>query len=120
MSAPRTSDAQTAPETPPSPTHVAIRREDYRPPDWLVPEIQLDFDLGLERTRVRATLEVERNGDHDRPLRLDGDGLKLLSVKVDGATRLDGSNGRSWSSTSRATGRRSRPRSRSARRPTPS
>ena len=66
-------DAQTAPEAPPSPTHVAIRREDYRPPDWLVPEIRLDFDLGPERTRVRATLSVERNGAHERPLRLDGD-----------------------------------------------
>jgi aminopeptidase N len=77
-------DAQTAPEAPPSPTHVAVRREDYRPPDWLVPEIRLDFDLGAERTTVRATLEVVRNGGHDHPLRLDGDGLKLLSVKVDG------------------------------------
>ena len=55
-------DAATAPEAPPSPTHVAIRREDYRPPDWLVPEIRLDFDLGPEATRVRATLEVDRNG----------------------------------------------------------
>ena len=77
-------DAQTAPEAPPSPTHVAILREDYRPPDWLVPELRLDFDLGTDTTRVRATLSVERNGAHDRPLRLDGDDLKLLSVKVDG------------------------------------
>src|SRR6476661_10504395 len=77
-------DANTAPEAPPSPTHVAIRREDYRPPDWLVPEISLDFDLDAERTRVRATLIVERNGDHDRPLRLDGNDLKLLSVTVNG------------------------------------
>ena len=77
-------DAQTVPEAPPSPTHVAIRREDYRPPDWLVPEIRLDFDLGTERTRVRATLSVERNGDHHESLRLDGSEIKLLSVKVDG------------------------------------
>jgi aminopeptidase N len=63
-----TTEAQVAPEAPPSPTHVAIRREDYRPPDWLVPEIRLDFDLGTDTTRVRATLSVERNGDHDRPL----------------------------------------------------
>ena len=84
-----TSDAQTTPETPPSPTHVAIRREDYRPPDWLVPEIHLDFDLGLERTRVRATLEVTRNGNHDRPLKLDGDGLNLLSVKADAEWRME-------------------------------
>jgi len=34
-------DAETAPEAPPSPTHVTIRREDYRAPDWLVPEISL-------------------------------------------------------------------------------
>jgi aminopeptidase N len=78
------SDAEAAPEAPPSPTHVTTRREDYRPPDWLVPEIQLDFSLGLDRTKVRATLAVERNGAHDRPLKLDGSELKLLSVKVDG------------------------------------
>src|SRR4051812_8331672 len=88
-----TTDAAIVPETPPSPTHVAIRREDYRPPDWLVPEIRLDFDLGIERTRVRATLSVERNGEHDRALKLDGDAVKLLSVKVDGSDgkwRLEG------------------------------
>src|SRR5207248_11261525 len=79
-----TTDSQTIPEAPPSPAHVAIRREDYRPPDWLVPEISLEFDLGAETTRVRATLSVERNGNHDRPLRLDGDQLKLVSVSVDG------------------------------------
>src|SRR4051794_10968166 len=87
-------DAQTAPEAPPSPTHVAIRREEYRPPDWLVPEIKLEFDLGLETTRVRATLGVRRNGSHDRPLRLDGDDLELVSVRVDGEPanhRMDGS-----------------------------
>ena len=78
-------DAQTAPEAPPSPTHVTIRREDYRPPDWLVPEIRLDFELDPERTRVRAMLSVERNGAHDRPLRLDGDELELISVKLDGS-----------------------------------
>src|SRR6476661_8937801 len=86
-------DATTAPEAPPSPTHVAIRREDYRPPDWLVPELKLEFDLSAETTRVRATLEVIRNGDHDRPLRLDGDELELIFVKVDGQTvpnRLEG------------------------------
>ncbi len=84
-------DVRTNPEAPAAPApHTAIRREDYRPPDWLVPEIRLDFDLGVERTVVRATLTVERNGDHDRPLRLDGDELKLLSVKAEGGHRMDG------------------------------
>lgn len=72
-------DAMNAPASP-----TIIRREDYRPPDWLVPEIRLDFDLAAERTRVRATLSVARNGSHDRPLRLDGDELAPLAVRVDG------------------------------------
>src|SRR5690348_971420 len=86
-------DAETAPEAPPSSKHMTIRREDYRPPDWLVPEIRLDFDLGIERTRVRATLSVERNGRHDRPLRLDGSELEPVAVLVDGKPaehRMDG------------------------------
>jgi aminopeptidase N len=82
-------DILIAPDAPAVPAHSAIRREDYRPPDWLVPEIRLDFDLGTERTRVRAVLQVERNGEHDRPLRLDGDDLKLVSVKADGEHRLE-------------------------------
>ena len=86
-------DKDTIAEAPPSPTHVTIRREDYRPPDWLVPEISLAFALDGEATRVRATLEVVRNGEHDRPLRLDGDEITPTSVLVDGqdvAWRMDG------------------------------
>ena len=83
-------DVRTNSEAAAAPTHVAIRREDYRPPDWLVPEIRLDFDLDADRTIVRATLDVVRNGDHDRPLRLDGDELKLLSVKADCEHRIEG------------------------------
>jgi len=86
-------DAETAPGAPPSPAHVATRREDYRPPDWLVPKIMLDFELGADTTRVRATLTIERNGNHDRPLRLDGDEVELVSAKVDGQpvdSRMEG------------------------------
>ena len=61
-----------------------IKREDYRPPDWLVPEVMLEFELGPERTIVRTTLEVERNGDHQRQLQLDAEGLILHRVAVDG------------------------------------
>jgi aminopeptidase N len=73
-------DAQNAPAAPPA----TIHRGDYRPPDWLVPEISLDFELRAERTIVRASLRVERNGQHDEPLRLDGEGLRLISVMADG------------------------------------
>lgn len=61
-----------------------VRRADRKPPPWLVPEIALDFDLDPVRTRVRARLEVRRNGAHQLPLRLDGEGLKLLSLRLDG------------------------------------
>jgi aminopeptidase N len=83
-------DAQNAPVTPPA----AVRREDYRPPEWLVPEISLDFELDAERTVVRSRLEVEPAGEAESStLRLNGDGLKLISVSSNGAEpewRLDG------------------------------
>jgi aminopeptidase N len=66
-------------------TPTIIRRDAYRAPDWLVPEIALDFALDPAATTVKATLWVERGGEHDRPLRLDGDGLVPVSVRVDGA-----------------------------------
>ena len=80
----RTVTAETTPEAPPSPTHVAIRREDYRPPDWLVPEIGLKFTLGIENTRVQTKLSVQRNpeGVQEAPLRLNGDGLEIGRAHV--------------------------------------
>jgi aminopeptidase N len=72
-----------------APAPHIIRREDYRPPDWFVPDIALDFDLSPSKTRVSATLTVRRNGDHARPLVLDGDGLKPLVVAVDGVAIND-------------------------------
>ena len=59
------------------------RREDYRPPAWLVPDVSLDFRLDAQATRVRATLTVTRNGSNG-PLVLDGAGQQPLSVLVDG------------------------------------
>jgi len=73
-------DAQNAVAAP-----AAVRREDYRPPDWLVPEISLDFELDAERTTVRSVLRVEPSATAEgRPLRLNGDGIEPVSVKIDG------------------------------------
>jgi len=70
-----------------------IRREDYRPPAWLVPEVALDFALGIDATTVIARLAVRRNGA-DAVLRLNGDGIAARRVLVDGAAtnawRMDG------------------------------
>ncbi|HVN02101.1 MAG TPA: aminopeptidase N [Caulobacteraceae bacterium] len=64
----------------PQPIHLA----DYRAPDHLVDEIRLDFDLSPRATRVKAKLAVRRNGEHDRPMRFNGERLKPVSVAIDG------------------------------------
>ena len=68
---------------------AVTRRSDYRPPEWLVPQIALDFDLAADRTRVKAALTVGRNGAHREPLRLDGAGQQPLAVLVDGVAIND-------------------------------
>ncbi len=87
---PELADAAPTPHAPP-----VIRRDDYRPYPWAVPTTQLDFRLGLEATRVTATLQVNRNpaADASPELRLNGDSLTALSVTVDVAPadwRMDG------------------------------
>ncbi|MEN2786014.1 aminopeptidase N [Sphingomonas qilianensis] len=89
-------DVQAIAHPPLAPLAAAgvIRREDYTPPDWQVPEIALDFALDAAATRVRATLQVVRSSAHDQPLVLDGGGQTPLSVIVDGVAindwRLEG------------------------------
>lgn len=66
-------------------TPQATRLADYRPPDWRIENVELDFDLGEEATRVCARLALARNHDSPvRPLVLDGQGLKTLAVAIDG------------------------------------
>ncbi|HZF96456.1 MAG TPA: aminopeptidase N [Allosphingosinicella sp.] len=74
-------DAQNAPAAP----STTVRREDYRPPDWLVTDIALEFALDAERTVVRSVMQVERNGLEGAPLRLDAEALTIRAVRVDGA-----------------------------------
>ncbi|WP_172339642.1 aminopeptidase N [Novosphingobium sp. SG751A] len=83
-------DAMNAPAAPVAAPAV-IRREDYLPPAWLVPQVDLEFRLGLEETRVRAQLSVRRNPDArgDQTIRLKGDGLTALLVEVDEVVRND-------------------------------
>ena len=65
------------------------RRDAYRPPEWLVPEIALVFDLDAAATRVRARLNVQRNAADAGPLRLDGAGQVPITVTVDGSVCAD-------------------------------
>ena len=70
-------------------TPQPIRLSDYRPPEFLVDEVYLDFNLEPGATRVKARLTVRRNGDHTAPLKLNGERLKLLSVAIDGRALSD-------------------------------
>jgi aminopeptidase N len=65
---------------------AVVRLEDYRPSDYLIPAIHLDFALDPKSTRVRATLAVRRQDRVGRnvPLHLDGDELSLDSLLVNG------------------------------------
>jgi aminopeptidase N len=71
----------------PAPAPAAVRRQDYRPPAYLVDTVGLHFDLDPGATRVRASLAIRRNPAYGEvvPLRLDGEGLKLLAIALDGA-----------------------------------
>ncbi|MHA4838342.1 aminopeptidase N [Sphingopyxis sp. MSC1_008] len=84
-------DASSTPAIP-----VTIHRSDYRAPDWSIPDIALDFALGIDATKVGAALSVVRQADAPVPLLLRGDGLTPAAVRVDGEVwngwRMDGSD----------------------------
>jgi aminopeptidase N len=65
---------------------LPVRLEDYRPPDWLVETVELDVSLDASATRVRATLKFKPNPNAPAPapVVLDGDGVKLAGLKLDG------------------------------------
>src|SRR5260370_40160834 len=61
-----------------------VLRSDYRPPAFRVEWISLCFDLAIESTEVEAQLQVRRSPQAPAaPLRLDGERVKLLSIKLD-------------------------------------
>jgi aminopeptidase N len=64
-----------------------VRLENYRPPDWLVETVELDVSLHSTATTVRATLKMSPNpkAGAPAPIVLDGDGLTLVSLKLDGS-----------------------------------
>jgi aminopeptidase N len=55
---------------------------DYRAPAWRVDRIELEFDLDIDASEVVARLQLRR--ERDEPLRLNGEGLELLAIRIDG------------------------------------
>ncbi len=73
----------------PQPIHLA----DYCPPSHLVEDVRLTFRLAPGPVRVLSTIRFRANPDglENGNLRLDGEGLRLISAAIDGQplTALD-------------------------------
>ena len=63
---------------------TAKYRQDYQAPLYWCDSLDLDFQLQEPLTRVTAISRLRRNGEHNEPLVLDGEGLVLHSVSVAG------------------------------------
>jgi aminopeptidase N len=63
----------------------AIRLSDYRPSDYLIDRVELDFHLHKTQTHLTSRLFLRPNpaGLNSAPLSLDGDGLHLLSISLE-------------------------------------
>ncbi len=64
----------------PTPTYLA----NYASPEFLIESVDLYFDLTEEVTTVRSQLVIKRNGNHQKPLLLNGEELKLVNLAIDG------------------------------------
>jgi aminopeptidase N len=64
-------------------------RHDYQAPEFSITDIDLTFVLDTEKTRVTAVSQVQRQGSHRSPLRLDGEDLTLIELQVDGKAWQD-------------------------------
>ena len=67
-------------------TGQVFKLEDYRPSDFSIPQTNLTFRLSPHATRVTAVLTIERRegAAASVPLMLDGDGLVLKRIAIDG------------------------------------
>ena len=68
-------------------TPQTIRLTDYRAPAYLINHVSLNVRLNREETRITARLDLLRNADSPDaggPLVLDGEGLKLNAINIDG------------------------------------
>ncbi len=62
---------------------------DYRPSDYTISTIDLEFDLFDHQTKVQAISQVQRVSKEVTPLFLFGEALNLVSILVDGVNYVD-------------------------------
>src|SRR5205809_4895089 len=72
-----------SPDKPPQPTRLA----DYRPPNFLIDQVELEFDLGDTEPRVKSHLVLRRNPEAPvgAPLRLDGHEVEVAATSLEGS-----------------------------------
>ncbi|WP_404402934.1 aminopeptidase N [Idiomarina seosinensis] len=63
---------------------AAKYRNDYQAPQFTIEQVDLTFELDPQDTRVTNIMVVERQGDHQQPLVLDGESITLESLQLDG------------------------------------
>lgn len=70
----------------------AVYLKDYTPPNYLIDDVHLLFELGEEVTKVTSQLQLRRNpnftGD-DATLELHGEELQLISIELDGSSLIE-------------------------------
>lgn len=57
---------------------------DYQKPDYIITQASLEFELGHSETLVQAVYQVKRKNAEATVLRLDGEGLTLLELQLNG------------------------------------
>ena len=62
-----------------------IHRQDYQEPDFHISHVDLAFEISDGKTRVTSSLRIDRRGQHNRPLVLDGEQLELEAITIDGS-----------------------------------
>jgi aminopeptidase N len=70
-------------------THPPIQLKDYDPPDFLIDQVTLVFDIRPDGTKVTSTLDLRRNPEKKEiapVLTMDKGDYDILSVSLDGQT----------------------------------
>lgn len=68
-------------------TPVKIKLSDYKPYEYIIPQINLEFELGLERTIVKSKMNIEKNPKSDysgNEIKLNAENLEIISLKING------------------------------------
>ena len=61
-----------------------IKLSEYQEPDYFITDTFLDFDIEFSKTQVLSVLKMKRNGNHKKPLKLNGENLSLIKTTLDG------------------------------------